>query len=233
AHVERDGLQDIHHAAGAGEARDPGRTGADADPGQGVEAGRDDGEDPRARERSRDRDRARGADSDDDAHAGGREEGPRHPARRRHRDRDHPADREDRRNQLMKGMIMKTTMRTLAAVVMLAMAPLAPAATTAGSGDLDTQAQALDTTAANKGQTQVAANIAAFFTTLAGSKDNAVALVTALRTGSEVTLTTTTGTGATATTTKTTFTSPTGPMGWGNVKIALALAQDALIKAGI
>ncbi len=125
---------------------------------------------------------------------------------------------------------MKVTIRILAASLLAALA--LPAAPATGS-ELDTQAAALDATAANKGQTQVAAKIAAFFTNLAGSKDNAIALVTALRNGTDVNLATTTGTGATATTTTTTFTPPTGKMGWGNVKIALALAQDSLLRAGI
>jgi hypothetical protein len=117
----------------------------------------------------------------------------------------------------------------LTASLLIALAlPAAPA-----TSELDTQAAALDATAANKGQTLVAGKIAAFFTNLAGSKDNANALVVALRNGTDVNLTTTTGTGATATTTTTTFTPPTGKMGWGNVKIALALAQDSLLRAGI
>ncbi len=127
---------------------------------------------------------------------------------------------------------MKATMRVLTASLLAALALPMPALA-ATTSELDTQATALDTTAANKGQTQVASKIAAFFTTLAGSKDNATALVTALRNGTAVNLTTTTGTGSTATTSTTTFTPPTGKMGWGNVKIALALAQDSLLRAGI
>jgi hypothetical protein len=134
---------------------------------------------------------------------------------------------------------MKSTMRILVASTLLALSPLAPAqtTTTTTNTDIETQARLLDATAANKGQTLVAEKIAAFFTNLAGSKENAVALVTALRNGTAVSLTaTTTGTGTgtgTGTTTTTTFTPPTGKMGWGNVKIALALAQDALLRAGI
>lgn len=129
---------------------------------------------------------------------------------------------------------MKFTMRTLAAALFIAMAPVALSQTTA-AGDIDGTIQAFDATAANKGQTHVADKIAAFFTNLAGSKENSVALVTALRNGTAVNLTTTTpGTGTgTGTTTTTTFTPPTGKMGWGNVKISLGLAQDALLRAGI
>lgn len=137
---------------------------------------------------------------------------------------------------------MKRTIRILSAATLLALASLASAqtVTTAPKNtDIDTQVQLLDATAANKGQTQVAARIAAYFANLAGSKDNALALVNALRTGTDVNLVTTTtvpGTGGappTTTTTTTTFTPPTSKMGWGNVKIALGLAQDALLRAGI
>ncbi len=134
---------------------------------------------------------------------------------------------------------MKGTMRILAAATLLALAPAmhAQTTTTATGNEIETQARLLDTTATNKGQGLVAAKIAAFFANLAGSKDNALALVTALRNGTAVNLTspaagTGTGTG-TGTSTTTTFTPPTGKMGWGNVKISLALAQDALLRAGI
>lgn len=133
---------------------------------------------------------------------------------------------------------MKFTMRTLVAAMLIATAPLAPAQTTATSGDIDTTITAFDATAANKGQTQVAEKIAAFFTNLAGSKENAVALVNALRNGTAVTLKapaagTPPPAGTPPAPTTTTFTPPTGQMGWGNVKISLGLAQDALLRAGI
>src|SRR5687767_7473153 len=133
---------------------------------------------------------------------------------------------------------MKSTMRILASSILIALAPMAAAQVT-GGGELDTQVRVLDATAANKGQTLVADKIASNFTNLAGSKDNATALVNALRTGGDATLKTTTttpGTGGappTTTTTSTSITTPTGAMGWGNVKIALGLAQDVLLKAGI
>ena len=63
------------------------------------------------------------------------------------------------------------------------------------------------------------------YTALAGSKQNAQALVTGLREGKEVTLT---RKGTTAT-----FTPPTGKMGYGNVDIALALAEASLKERGI
>src|SRR5258706_2938143 len=75
-----------------------------------------------------------------------------------------------------------------------------------------------------------ATRIAANFTNLAGSDENALALVNALRAGSDVSLS---ATAADGTVTTTTFTPPTGKMGWGNVSHSLALAQDALTRAGI
>ncbi len=138
---------------------------------------------------------------------------------------------------------MKFKMRVLAASLLIATAPLALAQTTSTSGEIDATISVFDATAANKGQTHVAEKIAAFFTNLAGSRENAIALVTALRNGTAVNLTapatgpgtpvgTPVGTTPPAPTT-TTFTPPTGKMGWGNVKISLGLAQDALLRAGI
>ena len=63
------------------------------------------------------------------------------------------------------------------------------------------------------------------FSSFAGSDANSASLVTGLRTGSEIKLT---GAGET-----TTFTSPTKPMGYGNVTRALDLAQRELAAGGI
>ena len=115
--------------------------------------------------------------------------------------------------------------RILVAAVVLALAPVAYAQT--------------DPIEANKGQTLVATKIARNFSGIAGGDDNSLALVNALRTGTEVKLVTTvpppagSPAGTQPTTTTTTFTPPTKPMGWGNVKHALALAQDQLARAGI
>ncbi|MDE2280609.1 MAG: hypothetical protein KGK04_13630, partial [Xanthomonadaceae bacterium] len=77
--------------------------------------------------------------------------------------------------------------------------------------------------------------LASEFTTLAGSDANAQALVDGLRNGSSITLTETVdgSNGATDTTTTSTFTPDTGKMGYGNVKVALSLAEASLAKAGI
>jgi len=63
------------------------------------------------------------------------------------------------------------------------------------------------------------------YTPLAGSEDNAKSLVTGLRDGTAVKL----SSGGTSTS----FTSPTGKMGFGNVNIALSLAQASLKQQGI
>ena len=129
---------------------------------------------------------------------------------------------------------MKRSMRVLCASLMIALSPLAGAQTS--PSEVDSLAKTLDATAANRGQTLVAGKIASNFGNLAGSDANALALVNALRNGTDATLTYTTPPatpGGTATTTTATYDPPTGKMGWGNVKIALALAQDSLARAGI
>jgi len=63
------------------------------------------------------------------------------------------------------------------------------------------------------------------YTAFAGSEDNAKSLVTGLRSGTEVKL----SSGSTSTS----FTSPTGKMGFGNVNIALSLADASLKQQGI
>lgn len=76
-----------------------------------------------------------------------------------------------------------------------------------------------------------ALSIAAQFTRLAGSEENALALVKALRNGARVTLVAETG-GARIPV-MTTFELPAGTMSWDNVMITLALARDGLTRAGI
>lgn len=87
--------------------------------------------------------------------------------------------------------------------------------------------------------TDTAANkLASTYTTFAGSDANADALVEGLRDGTSITLDTTATTtnpdGTTSTTTTpTTFQPATGKLGYGNVNIVLALAQDQLATMGI
>lgn len=124
---------------------------------------------------------------------------------------------------------MRRTLKTLAAAAMLAFVPAALAQT---GNPIDAQVIALDKTANNRGQALVASKIASNFTSLAGSEENALALVKALRTGEAVRLTYA-PTGTATTPTVVTLDPPTGNMGWGNVKISLALAQDQLARLGI
>jgi len=70
------------------------------------------------------------------------------------------------------------------------------------------------------------ARLVAKFSAFAGSTANAQSLVEGLRTGTAISL-------VDASNVTTTFTPATQAMGWGNVKIALALAQSELAKAGI
>ncbi len=83
-----------------------------------------------------------------------------------------------------------------------------------------------------------ATKLATHYSDFAGSDANALALVDGLRNGSPVTLETTStvknADGTTGTVvTPTTFQPATHKMGYGNINIALALAQDELTKAGI
>lgn len=154
---------------------------------------------------------------------------------------------------------MKGKLRLLSAALAIGLAPVVHAQT---AGEVDTQVSSLSTTSANAGQTQVATRIASSFNSLAGSPDNSLALVWALRNGTPVTLAeptdpsttgtgtsgtgdtsgtgtasgtgSTSGTGATTgTSTGTTITPPTGKMGWGEVFISLALAKAELANMGI
>ena len=83
----------------------------------------------------------------------------------------------------------------------------------------------------DRGEDRDASRIAAHFTRLAGSEENALALVNALHSGGRVYLVSEAG-GAKMPVT-TTFELPSGPMGWDDVMIALALARDSLARAGI
>jgi len=71
------------------------------------------------------------------------------------------------------------------------------------------------------------------FADFAGSPENSTALVNGLRTGTSITLTSPTTAPGGTTPLTTTFTPPTKPMGYGNVKIAMSLAQTSLAQQGI
>jgi len=116
-------------------------------------------------------------------------------------------------------------MRTLfvlmtSVVIAMPLAASAFAADTATSGSTSTSTT-----------TQSSERLIQKFTPLAGSEANATKLVNGLRNGTAVTLSgTSTGGSSSA---STTFTPPTGKMGYGNVNIALSLAQAELTQQGI
>lgn len=87
------------------------------------------------------------------------------------------------------------------------------------------------TTATGSGGSQPETSLVNRFSTFAGSEDNARSLVTGLRQGGEITLTSPASGGQPGS--STTFTPPTRPMGYGNVRIALALSQEQLARSGI
>ena len=110
-------------------------------------------------------------------------------------------------------------------------ATTATSTTAVASSGLGTDAP---TSTLSPGQVQVTNKVSGPYVTMAGSQDNAVALATALRTGTpaNLTFTSTSPTGE-VTQTAIELAIPTKPMGWGNVSHALALAQFSLRQAGI
>ncbi|MGV0951521.1 MAG: hypothetical protein ACOYB3_12685 [Azonexus sp.] len=70
------------------------------------------------------------------------------------------------------------------------------------------------------------------FSGFAGSTENSASLVNGLRTGASITLTDSVVAGGPPPT-STTFTSPAKPMGYGNIRIALSLAEAQLASQGI
>jgi hypothetical protein len=129
--------------------------------------------------------------------------------------------------------IMSTwPIRICAAMVALLAAGIVAAQNKPGTGDQVITTSPISAT--SPGQVRVADKFAAPFVTLAGSRENAVALATALRNGSAATLTyTAIAADGTPVTTTVLIEPPTKPMGWGNVSHSLALAQFALNQAGI
>ena len=127
------------------------------------------------------------------------------------------------------------TMNLRATMIALMLAGMAAAQAIAGETDQGTPSSpAIATTAFSPGQSRVADKFAAPFVTVTGSRENAVALATALRNGSSATLTyPSIAADGTTTTTTVEITPPTKPMGWGNVSHSLALAQVALNQQGI
>lgn len=118
--------------------------------------------------------------------------------------------------------------------------PSAAVAQTSASTRLDLGAETA-TTAPPPESSLPAQRLISSFSSFAGSAENAARLVNGLRAGSTVTLVTATAAGATGTnagistsaSTGLSFTPPTRPMGWGNVRHALTLAQGELAAQGI
>ena len=109
----------------------------------------------------------------------------------------------------------------------------AQAQTTAtGTTPQATDTQTLETTNASPAVASTPTDkLIARFSTFAGSEDNAASLVNGLRTGSEITLAGSNSSGSASE--SVTFTSPTKPTGYGNIRIALSLAEAQLASEGI
>ncbi|KRE85840.1 hypothetical protein ASG75_09805 [Rhodanobacter sp. Soil772] len=123
----------------------------------------------------------------------------------------------------MKSQHFKSTLICIAVLGALSAAPVM--AQTATPPDTS-----VSTSTTNHESTRLSTEFADF----AGSDTNSQALVTGLRDGTEITLDDVVeNADGTTTTTSTTFTPATGKMGYGNVKIALSLAEATLAKDGI
>jgi len=107
---------------------------------------------------------------------------------------------------------MTRAMRTLTGSLFISLAPLA---------------------SAQEESDPAAGRIASGFVSLAGSDDNALALVLALRAGAPVRLTAPIPPLGSETPEVTLIVPPTGSMNWNDVKMALMLARDALQRYNI
>lgn len=126
---------------------------------------------------------------------------------------------------------MDLRIRLVAGAVLLALAPAVMAQTTTGTTPPPSKRP--DASVSNTGQSRVSSRLATNFSALAGSTENAQALVNALRSGSAVTLVAAPAPGTTGKPVSTSIEVPTRPMGWGNVSHALSLAQSSLARSGI
>lgn len=104
------------------------------------------------------------------------------------------------------------------------------AATTSDTTVLSAEARQVEAQAASQGAARVKSEMVSDFKPLAGSKENAEALVSGLRTGGDIELVSAKPDG---TKVVTTVENTAKPMGWGNVFIALALTQESLAQRGI
>ena len=123
---------------------------------------------------------------------------------------------------------MKIRHLTLTLVCAAVLAGLA--ATPAMAQSTTTSDTSTTSTSTNYESTRLSSEFAAFI----GSDTNSQALVTGLRDGTAVTLDQVTlNADGTSTTSQVAFQPATGQMGYGNVKIALSLAEASLAQAGI
>lgn len=125
----------------------------------------------------------------------------------------------------MKKYLFARTLIGTAVIIGLATSPLL-AQTVSADGAASVQTASTDGRAAS--------HLSGEFATFAGSDANSKALVSGLRDGTAIALDdVTTNADGTTTTTPMTFQPATGKMGYGNVKIALSLAEATLAKGGI
>jgi antitoxin (DNA-binding transcriptional repressor) of toxin-antitoxin stability system len=115
---------------------------------------------------------------------------------------------------------------TVVFLVATALAGTGSAASADEAAALTGEIQTMDGSATTNGSGAVTGKIAADFESFAGSEENSTALVTGLRSGSEITLTQEGEPSAT-------FTPATKPMGYGNVSTSLSLAKYQLAQQGI
>lgn len=119
--------------------------------------------------------------------------------------------------------------RILAAVVMAAVSNLSH-----GSGNPgETRVAVTPSGALAEDYTRTAARIASQYVRLAGSEDNALALVIALREGTSVQLTMPESAATAGLPEITTIDPPTGRLEWSDVRFALVTAQGVLYRLGI
>ncbi len=121
---------------------------------------------------------------------------------------------------------MKTKQLALACAIALSRLLAVPAFAQTSADDT------VDAPASTRGQEST--RLSAEFSTFAGSDANSLALVTGLRDGSSFTLDeTVTRPEGTTSNAQTTIQPATGPLGYGNVRIALALAEASLARLGV
>lgn len=126
--------------------------------------------------------------------------------------------------------------RFLAVSSVYLMAGAAAAQTPQSTASMSGAASATTRSVPPPGSSPVEQTLVSSFTVLAGSEENAASLVGGLRSGSRITLTSVppaTTPGGPIAADSVSFVPPTRPMGWGNVRHALTLAQRELAAQGI